>query len=129
TVSKTALNRALILGCFVLVIAAAFVSLRVSKRCRLAALGSADLDLKHLKPKPPVANDCSDVDRMLGQLRPPKKGIDKRPPQDRTELTSDEMAIYRAVLQRWVAGDQDPMNVSTKTYHSTSFPKHPRANA
>lgn len=56
------------------------------------------------------------MDRILRQLRRPKRAIDKRPPESRGKPTSDETAVYRAVLKQWVAGDQDPLNVSVETY-------------
>jgi len=75
-----------------------------------------ELKLERLYPKPPVVEDCSDIDRVLKKLRRPEKIVDKRPPQSIGRLTSDEIEIYRAVLGQWVAEDHAPLNVSLQTY-------------
>lgn len=98
-------------------IASGVVGFRLTNQYkRVAHLKESELDLQRLKPKPPVEEDCSDVERTLRRLRRPKRAIDKRPPESRGKLTSDESAVYRAVLKQWVAGDRDPLNVSVETY-------------
>lgn len=79
-------------------------------------LTPAELALKQPKVRPLVADDCSDVRHTLAQLTKPTRTIDKRPPRNMGPLSADETAIYRAVLQKWIAGDRSRVNVSLETY-------------
>lgn len=112
--SKCFMKRTVIFGCVLFVIISAVVGFRHSPRYKPAALNSAELDLTRLKPRPPV-DECSDVERMLRQLRGPRNAIDKRL-KNRGTFTTDEIAVYHAVLKQWLAGDRDPLNVSIETY-------------
>jgi len=90
--------------------------LRYTSRFRIVALSPAELTLKLPKAKPPTVEECFDVQHTLAELSKPKRVLDKRPPKDRGVLSSDEIAIYRAVLRQWVAGGGSPLNVSLQTY-------------
>jgi len=116
-VSNEVLKRTLIFALLMLLIGSGVAGFRLANQYKkVAHLNQSELDLQRLKPKPPVEEDCSDVERTLSQLSRPKRAIDKRPPARRGKLTSDETAVYRAVLKQWLAGDRDPLNVSVATY-------------
>lgn len=82
----------------------------------MAGLNRSELDLKLLKPKPPVEEACSDVGRMLAKLRKPSRVISKPPPQNRGALSKDEIAIYRLVLMQWLGKDRPRLTLSLETY-------------
>jgi len=83
---------------------------------RYGTLSPAELTLKLPKAKPPTVEDCSDVQHTWAELSRPKRVLDKRPLRDRGVLSSDEIAIYRAVLRQWVAGGASSLNLSLQTY-------------
>ncbi len=92
------------------------MAVRLSNRYKTAALSAAELDLKRLKPKPPVQEDCSDVERMLAKLRRPSRVISKLPPHNLGALSNDEIAIYKLVLMQWLGKDRHPLTLSQETY-------------
>ena len=67
-----------------------------------------------LSPKPPtLPKDCSAVQQALASessLAPSHQPIENKLP-----LNADEIAIYTAVVQKWVSDDPASLNVSNRT--------------
>jgi hypothetical protein len=90
-------------------IAATALVLPFSKLLELAALNPAELALKAPTPPPPPDEPCSQVQRTLADSarETAKRGTNP--------LTADEVAIYKAVLERWNTKSRKPLNVADKT--------------
>lgn len=115
-VSKRVLKRLLIFGFFLLAAGTGSVSFRLGNRWKTAALTPIELSLKNLKPKPPVQEDCSDVEHMLARLRKSGKVLNRLPPRNRGVLTADEVVLYKLVLAQWLGKDRRPLILSRETY-------------
>jgi hypothetical protein len=87
-------------------IAVTLLALPFSKRFRLAILSPAELAPQ--TPSPPDES-CFQTQRALSDL-PHTKAIREPNP-----LSADELAIYRAVLQRWNSTPLRRMNLSNRT--------------
>ncbi len=115
--SKQVLKKILIFALLLFLIGLGVAGFRLTNQYKkVAQLDQSELDLKRLKPKPPVEEDCSDVEHMLAKLLRPSRAISKLPPQNRGALTQDEIAIYRLVLLQWRGKDGHPLTLSQETF-------------
>jgi hypothetical protein len=89
-----------------------------SRHIRLTVLAPSELVLKGSDLRPPraMSDDCSEIRRTLTLSHKSAGTGREKPIRNTTPLSTDEVAIYRAVLQRWVANDRSPLNVSARTF-------------
>jgi hypothetical protein len=85
---------------------------------RSTALTTADLRLYLRSPGPPqrFTEGCSEVKQAqaLSSLSPGSN--QERPSKRTTRLSADEIAVYRAVIKRWVGHERESLNVSSTTF-------------
>src|SRR4051794_3961643 len=93
----------------VALLAIAALGFSFSRRFQLAVLNPAELALKKLPPPSPPDDSGS---RVQSTLADSASGGVKR--QD-DPLNDDELAIYKAVIERWNTKSRKPLNVSDKT--------------
>jgi hypothetical protein len=94
-----------------------------STHFRLAVLTPGELRPQPA-PRPPV-DDCAAVNRRFAQYEQSVGSIHKGPLRSAVPLSADEIAIYKAVLERWVAGEHGVLNVSLATYPADALsPSH-----
>jgi hypothetical protein len=87
-------------------------ALLLSNHSRLAVLTPATLSPK----APPQPEDCSAIQRAVAQYFPSTGSRRDKPAKILTPLSGDEIAIYKAVIEGWVAGDHPSLNVSLTTF-------------
>lgn len=90
-------------------IAATALVLPFSRLLQLAALHPAELALKAPNPPPPPDERCSQAQRTLAD------SAHETAKREISPLTADEVAIYKAVLERWNTKSRKPLNVADKT--------------
>jgi hypothetical protein len=76
---------------------------------RQAALSPAALALKPVSPPASWADDC-------GRLRHAVVAIDRPRAENKAPLTTDDVAIYRVVLQNWRGEDATALHLSDRTF-------------
>jgi hypothetical protein len=87
------------------------------KHLRLAILTPAELTLKQPNRQPsPPSEDCSEIQRTLALSSPPSGSSRRKPIKNRNPLSTDEIAIRRAVIQQWVSNERTALNVSARTF-------------
>ena len=88
----------------------------------MLTLAPQELALKQGCIRPPIVEDCSDIRRDYKRLTAlPHGTINKLPPHDVGNLTEDEIAIYKEVLQQWIKAEETSLNVSLQTYPLDPF--------
>jgi len=105
-------------GIFAVIALVILTALLSSRHIRLPVLAPSELVLKgsDLRPRKAMSDDCSEIRRAL-KLSNKSAGTGREKPiRNTTPLSPDEVAIYRAVLQRWVANDRSSLNVSARTF-------------
>jgi hypothetical protein len=122
-VSNPLLKTIVIIGALALASVAIFGAWVFSQRFKPIMLTAADLAPKRGSIRVPTVEDCSDLRRAYQRLTGSRHVFDKRPPRNAGALSSDEIAIYKAVLLQWVAGDRTPLNVALQTYPLEPFPE------
>jgi hypothetical protein len=121
-------KRAILGVCFAAALAIAAASL-LSTHFRLALLTPIELKPKQPEAPPPSADDCSAVNRSFVQYEQSAGSIHKGPLRSAAPLSTDEIAIYKAVLAGWVVGEHGVLNVSLATYPVDALsPSHSISN-
>jgi hypothetical protein len=109
-------RKAIIAAAVATVVLAGVAGLWFWKHTRMAVLTPAELaPVVHAPPPPPrLRDDCPDV---MHALAASSSGPDRgKPKENRSPLSEDELAIYKAVLQRRLFEGWTSLNVSAKTY-------------
>ncbi len=93
---------------------AAFLS---SNYSRSPFLTPAELTLQQPNQRlsPPV-DDCSGLQRELALSAPATGSPRPKPAKSTNPLSTDEIAIYRAVLQHWTSNERTALNISSRTF-------------
>ncbi len=81
-----------------------------SRQIPVATLTPAELIAKRVSPPLPPNDSCEVATRTLAHLS------SMRPIRARTLLSPDEIAIYRAVIDRWNSGPSKRLNVADRTF-------------
>jgi hypothetical protein len=112
------MKRGAIIGISIAIVLVILTALLSSKYFHSALLTPSELALKGSIMRPPMAwaDDCSKIRRAMALSIKSAGSGHKRPIRNTTPLSTDEVAIYKAVLQRWVANDRTSLNVSARTF-------------
>lgn len=88
------------------------------RHLRSAALTPAEFMLKVHSPEPPqrLTEGCSEVRQAQALSIPSTASRHEKPVKSATPFTADEVAIYRAVLEHWLAHEPTSLNVSAATF-------------
>jgi len=76
----------------------------------------AKVALSRSAAPPPVGYDCPAKDNALAEELSRSRSRRKKPSLNRTVLSHDEIAIYKAVIQGWMGDDRAHLYVSTRTF-------------
>ncbi len=112
------MRRGAIIGISAVIALVILTALLSSRHFRLTVLAPSELVVKGSDLRPPRAmtDDCSEIRHSMAlSIRSAASGHEK-PLRSTTPLSTDEVAIYRAVLQRWVANGRSSLNVSARTF-------------
>ena len=69
-------------------------------------------------PQPPqrLTEGCAEFQQAQALPSPSSESRHERPMKSATPFTTDEVAIYRAVLERWLSHERRALNVSATTF-------------
>jgi hypothetical protein len=76
----------------------------------LSRLTPSELAAKQLTPPAPPDDSCDQIQRVLA------RSPDQKPVRSTNPLSSDDVAIYKGILEQWNSGSSGLLNVSNRTY-------------
>ena len=92
------------------VAALALVALPLARRFRIADLTPSELAAKLPSPPAPLDDSCAQIQRALAN------SSHKKPIRNANPLSSDDVAIYRGIVELWNSNPRSVLNVSNRTF-------------
>jgi hypothetical protein len=94
----------------VIAVLAIVVALPLARRFQSSVLTASELTARWLIPPAPPDDSCGQIQHALAGS-PVEKTV-----RDASPLSSDDVAIYRGILERWNSQSRGTLNVSNRTF-------------
>jgi hypothetical protein len=109
-VSDSSMGRRAVVGISVIAVLALVVATPLARRFHLSVLRPSELAAKRLAPPAPPDDGCAQIQRALAG------SAHKKPAKNTNPFSTDEVAIYRGILERWNSNSRGLLNVSNRTF-------------
>ena len=109
-VSDSSMGRRAVVGISVIAVLALVVATPLARRFHLSVLRPSELAAKRLALPAPPDDGCAQIQRALAG------SAHKKPAKNTNPFSTDEVAIYRGILERWNSNSRGLLNVSNRTF-------------